>query len=104
MTKRNQDINMFAGDTKDILVTMTTDLSGATIKWALKKRLNGTQYIYKTTSSGITVSGSTFTIRLDVADTSDLSGGYYHEAEVTDALGNVSTVMTGSAKIEPSGV
>lgn len=107
MTKRNQDFSMFAGDTKDIVVTMSdsTNLTGATIAWVLRRGgVTGTVEVPKSTTSGISISNTTFTVRLSASDTANLKGRYYHEAEVTDVSGNVSTVMTGSISIEPSGV
>lgn len=106
MTKRNQNFDMFAGDTKDIIVTMTdsTNLSGASVKWSLRRGgARGPLVASKTTSSGVTTSGTSFTVRLSSADTSSLVGQFYHEAEVTDVSGNVSTVTIGEIKIEPSG-
>lgn len=100
----NQNFSMFAGDTKNINVTMTdgTPLSGSSIKWGLLKQ--GATVVSKTTSNGITVAGSVFTIKLNASDTVGFVGRYYHEAEVTDMFGNVSTVMTGFITIEKSNV
>lgn len=113
MTKKNQNFEMYAGDTKDIVITVTNangavvNLSGASVRWALKKNVSASQNAYKTTSSGVTLtspSAGVFTVRLSAGDTQGLQGRYYHEAEVTDVLGNVSTVTTGYVTIEPSGV
>lgn len=99
----NQNFTMVSGDSKNITVSMLdgVPLDGATVKWALKQ---SSTVVSKTTSSGITIAGSTFTIRLNSADTASLIGKYYHEAEVTDMFGNVSTVMTGNITIERSNV
>lgn len=107
MTKKNQDFDMYAGDTKDIVVTMSdsANIDGSTVKWGLKKSVKDTMLVSKNTGGlGITVSGTAFTVRLNPSDTLGLSGRYYHEAEVTDVLGNVSTVTVGHITIEPSGV
>lgn len=43
MTAKNQNFEMVAGDTKNIIVTVTgTDLTGASIKWAMKRSVNST--------------------------------------------------------------
>lgn len=106
MTKKNQDFEMFAGNSKDIIITMadSSGLSGATIKWVLKKSVNGQLITMKTVGGGISIGLTFFTVRLNPADTEGLSGRFYHEAELTDVLGNVSTVTTGHVTIEASGV
>lgn len=103
MTLANQNFTMIAGDTKNIVVTdvQGTNLSGSTIRWILKK---GSTILTKTTSSGITISGTTFTIRLNSSDTANLTGPYYHEARITDVAGNVSTAMKGCITFESSNV
>lgn len=112
---KKQDFKMYAGDTKDIVVTVKTasgavvDLSSASVKWALKRHTHGPHDVFKKTGGGgITITdvlGGVFTVRLNSIDTKDLhQGRYYHEAEVTDMQGNVSTVMTGTVTLEHSGV
>jgi hypothetical protein len=111
MTAKNQNFEMIAGDSHIIVVPVNFDLSGATaIKWAVKRSVSSTERpIYKELSSGITVTktgetDSEFQITLNPSDTATLKSDYYHEAEVTDAQGNVSTVMTGRISIQLSGV
>lgn len=110
MTKKNQNFEIYAGDTKDIIIAVTdaagaaVNLSGATAKWVLKKNASASNSAYKTTGNGITVVGGVVTVRMNSADTQGLQGRYYHEAEVTDVSGNVSTILTGYVTIEPSGV
>lgn len=110
---QNQDFTMSAGDSFTIVVNAKNqddsamNLNGATIKWALKRSVTSTAIINKTTSSGIAITDSTngiFKITLAPTDTTALHGYYYHEAEVTDQSGNISTVFTGTATILPSGV
>lgn len=103
---------MYAGDTKDIKVSVTDpsgvliDMTGSTIKWVLKKSPAITEnVIEKTVGSGITiVSVGNITIRLNAVDTQSLSGNYYHGCELTDLLGNVSTLLIGIATIKNSGM
>lgn len=105
MTQKNQDFEMYAGDTKKINVTATEngspmDLTGATIKWGIVK--NSVKVVSKDLTNGISITnplGGNFTITLNPADTSTINGNYYHEAEVTDSVGNISTIMTGVIKI-----
>jgi hypothetical protein len=101
MTAVNQNFSMIAGDTKSLIAAMSEDLTGASVKWALKKNVNSTENILLKTS---TVSGTDITIKLDPTDTLSLSGVYYHECEVTDQLNNVSTVFTGMCLITKSGI
>jgi hypothetical protein len=107
---KNQNFEMFAGDTKYIVVTVSNvNLTGASVKWAMKKTIfNATPDVHKdTVSGGINITDAAagkFTITLAPTDTTDISGSYYHEAEVTDAIGNVSTVLAGTVTINRSGV
>jgi hypothetical protein len=97
---KNQNFTMYSGDTKilNFTVTMTGVLTGSTIKWVLGK--GSTIYITKTTISGINISGDkTFTVTINPVDTASLYGTYLHEAEITDADGNVSTVAIGKVVI-----
>ncbi|MCU6709414.1 hypothetical protein M6D81_11930 [Paenibacillus sp. J5C_2022] len=102
----NQNFSLYAGDTLDIVVELdNVDLSAATIKWAMTT-LNGNEYlIYKQTPE-ITVDEDNGLIifRLESADTIDCLGDYYHECELTDGIGNVSTIMTGLVNMKRSRV
>lgn len=111
MTEVSQDFKMWAGDHRNLQFTVTgsdgsgQDLTGTSIKWVLKESVDSASLILKQTSgSGITVSGSVMTVALVPADTTNLAGQYYHEAEVTDGAGNVSTTSVGTGTIEKSGV
>ena len=112
MTANNQNFQMYAGDSKNIVVTCRQEdgkdlnLTGATIKWVLKKTvLAGTNDLSKATGSGITITDAVkgkFEIKLNATDTTSLLNSYYHKAEVTDSSGNVSTVLVGNAKFDKS--
>lgn len=116
MTAKNQNFEMYAGDSQVLVVPLNFDLTGAKeIKWTLKISAGSTEkLIYKEFSSnnGIEITNSgpvpedenIFQIQLNPEDTLNLKGTYYHEAEVTDNQGNVSTVMVGFPKIIISGV
>ncbi|OME86914.1 hypothetical protein BK120_08300 [Paenibacillus sp. FSL A5-0031] len=107
MAMKNQNFEMFAGDTKNVTVTVTgVDLTGASVKWAMKKSIyNAEPDVYKDTLTGVTITApDKFVIAFKPADTAALSGGFYHEAEVTDASGNVSTLLSGTITVNRSGV
>ncbi|WEK53335.1 MAG: hypothetical protein P0Y55_12145 [Candidatus Cohnella colombiensis] len=113
-TVNYQNFEMFAGDSIQIEVAVTDKgeavyLTGTTIKWALKRSVLKTANVaLKTTASGIELTDPTdgkFQVTLNAIDTVSLKPGYYyHEAEITDASGNVSTIMTGTVAIVASGV
>jgi hypothetical protein len=112
MTINNQNFEMYSGDSKIINVIVTNtdgsslDLTGATIKWGVIK--NSSRIIYKDTTSGIAINIpmtlGRFTITLNPSDTANISGIFAHEAEITDSVGDVSTVFTGVIKIITSQV
>lgn len=117
MTKFNQNVTMIAGDTVNINCVVRTgpnptdpvkDISGATIAWVLYNDPAGVVTLTKSTVSGITITsgiGGAFTVALAAGDTESVAPmNYYHEAEVTDVFGNVSTVFTGTVTIKRSRV
>lgn len=107
MTQTNQNFEIYQGDTKNIVVTVSNndgtlmDITAVSIKWRLK--IKNTISIDKTTTNGgISITDSVngkFTIHLVPSDTTSITGNFYHEAEITDVLGNVSTIFTGVAKV-----
>lgn len=118
------DFEMFAGDTKALVVSVTDDegdavsIVGADVVWQLATKrwkrerkaaiAAGTSplpqpILNKTTDDDITITngaGGVFTVTLNPLDTIELSGGYYHEAEVTLNDGTVATVLTGIVTIK----
>lgn len=106
MTELNQNFTMFQGDSKNIVVDISSDealdLTGATIKWALKKKVYSTENELLKTITDAT--NGQVIIQLEPVDTANLTGLYYHELELTDGAGNVSTIMTGNVTINKSGV
>ncbi len=112
MTATDQDLTIYSGDTAIITVTVTDsdndnaakDLTGCSVTYAIyKKRV---VYLKKTSADGggieITdADAGELTITLDPADTANLPGGEYeHEVQITDAIGNVSTVAVGTLTIK----
>ncbi len=113
MTQTGQNVEMFSGDSRTIRFTVTeadgstpVDLAGCSAKWRASRKLSGgfsaTPAISKAIGTGITVTDADageLQVALAPADTAGLSGRYYHELEITDGLGNVSTVATGTLAI-----
>lgn len=109
MTKENQNFTMWSGDDKTLEVTVVDengsvqDITGMTIDWHLARKVTTSALVQKATGgSGIVISDGSagvFQITLSAADTDDLSGKYYHEAQVTDSSGNISTVTVGTITI-----
>lgn len=101
-----QDVIMYRGDTNVIEATVYQGetstpqaITGAVIRWVLYSRI-GQIVIDKSTGTGITITnaaGGVFEVQINPADTELLPPGTYrHEAEITDALSNVNTVLTGT--------
>jgi hypothetical protein len=92
---------MFSGDSKTLSVAITdTDgqsvtLTGATCAYTIREAITSTTSLVTkaTGGNGITVSGSTVTITLSPSDTASLDGTYYHELQITDSSGHVSTAF-----------
>lgn len=116
MTSVNQDIGsssdpFYSGDTMEITVTVTNsagaavDCSSVTIVYGLDTapHSGGTPLISKASGAGdFTIGGGSnneIAFTLDPADTEDLDGTYYHEMEITNAAGDVATVLEGTVEI-----
>lgn len=112
MTRVAQNFDMIAGDTLNLNVTVydengvNKDIANSTIKWVLYDEATDTAVLTKTTSSDIAITNGLygqFTVPLSPANTVSVAPGvYYHEAEVTDSSGNVSTVLIGHVTINPT--
>lgn len=109
MTSINQNVNMYAGDTINVNFGISNSdntaasLSSASPVWIMEQNVSSGSLLRKTSDSGISISGSTITVSISPSDTIDFAGTYYHELEVTDTSGNVSTVSTGLLTIKKSG-
>jgi len=113
--RTGQDVDMIAGDTRNLNVIVYDENNGgnknianATIKWVLYDEALEVVVLNKALASGITVTNGLlgqFTVALTPANTVSLTPGvYYHEVEITDETGNVSTVLTGHITINPTRV
>jgi len=102
------DFEMFSGDSKNLVVTVkdkseaAVDLTGASISWGLARSEYASADITKSIGSGVTLTNTLngeFEITLDPTDTSGLVGSFYHEAQLIEASGDVSTVLSGKVII-----
>lgn len=108
---------MFAGDTKRLHFTLTSgppsntplDIQDTTIRWQASKgtlaRFSVIPVLTKTIGDGLEVTDAfsgTLTVELLPGDTETLKGTFYHELEITDASGDVSTAFVGEMVIKPN--
>lgn len=113
MMTQKTDFTIYQGDSKVLSVTVADEdgvavpVDGMTIRWQASPVITGGFETTATLSKdngalgGITTvtEEGVFEVELEPADTEELSGLYYHEAELTDGAGNVSTVLTGRMTI-----
>ncbi len=106
MTKTNQNFEMWAGDYKELIFTVTdassgsgTNMAGMTACWGLYSDENGTASLLKKAGA---IAGSLVTVTLIATDTDDLSGMYFHELQLTDGSNRPATVATGWGKFNKS--
>lgn len=99
---------MFKGNDKELnfVVSDVATVEGCTARWTMSDVAGGTAEITKNSESspaGITLSGKIIKVLLDSADTDDLSNipaaKYYHECELVDTDGNISTVAVGEVDL-----
>ncbi len=104
MTVTGQNIDIYKGDTKIVVVdvldssSIPVDITNCIINYVVYRMTPGTVVLNKTTSSGIAMTipaNGIFEISLDPIDTENLLGYYLHECELTDIAGNISTIFTG---------
>jgi hypothetical protein len=104
-----QNFSVIAGNSLNVKATLTEqdgtplNLDNITdIKWGFGDRLTG---VRKNLTAGITIddaANGVLTIHINADDTKDRSLAIKHELVVTDALGNVSSVLRGTITIEKS--
>ncbi len=107
MTAENQDAKMWSQDHKNLRFTVedAESLIGTTITWKMAKEVEDDYLIKKRIPNGgseaIEIDGNTFTVKLKPEDTHNREGVYYHEAEIIDVEGRISTVAVGQMRIMP---
>ena len=110
MTVTDQDIDDFtSGDSAHLVFTVTdgagalVDLTGMTARWVLSPERGMAPLIDKTSAGGgivfVDAVNGQLRVELSASDTEPLHGTYYHELEVTDAAGHVSTAARGEIYI-----
>lgn len=117
MTRENQNVVIHSGDSHTLTVTVddgatppvALNITGFTIWWwaslmnsSGKFAATATLQKDNTGGGGVAITDAVngkFQVTLAPADTAALSGDYYHEAQVRDGSGNISTVLTGKLAI-----
>ena len=106
MTKRNQDFEMWIGDHKLLIFTVEdiASIEGTTVKWKMAKSVSREPVIEKSSNSDLDINNNTFTVQLLPEDTINLDtkSDYYHEAELMDEEGNISTLSIGKVTLHPT--
>lgn len=108
MTKTSQNVGeswtYYSGDTLLIEVSVekddgsAKDLTDASVEYGISSKPGSETLVSKTTPDGVTITDAgngEIEIQIDPADTEEMDGSYYHECEVTDGSGEVSTIFTG---------
>lgn len=105
----SSDFTMYAGDTKNIEITVTDEsnvavnLTDAEIFWQMARVIGAVPSVLsKEIGAGLTVVDAVtgrFDILLDPSDTEGLSGVYHHEVRMIDGDGKVSTILQGTVTL-----
>lgn len=107
---------MFSGDSMRVNFAITDastgnalDLTGATVRWQMSRAkavgFSRTPALTKTEGGGLEIVdafGGLILVLLDPEDTEGRSGIFYHELEVQDADGDLSTAYSGTFTIKKS--
>lgn len=94
MAKINQNATLYQGDDRTLTFDVSSDITGVTIAWELRKRVGGNAVLTKVGTITNAASGD-FSVTLTDTDTADLLGDYFHKAILTDASNNTVTVSLG---------
>jgi hypothetical protein len=104
-------ITMVCGDTVQLNMAISdvngdpVDIAGMLVNWAMGKSAQGPQLLAKVTGAGIVITDSAngmIAVTLMPSDTLGLTpANYYHEFELIDGFGNISTVARGSLQLQP---
>lgn len=106
------NFSMYSGDTRRVRVTVVdtngdpVDLTGSSITWSLSSdsTATGSQAITYTLSDNVALIDAVngiFEVTIVPAATASITGDKrYHEAELTESDGTVTTVMTGTITIK----
>lgn len=106
------DFEMFQGDDIALDFAVKEDAADgepvslvgiASLRWWLSRKVTTPALVQKAIGAGVEITDAAageFTVRLEPADTEERFGTFYHEAEVIDADGKVSTVHAGEIIIK----
>lgn len=109
------DVTIFAGDDQTLEVEVfdsegeLVDLMGVqAVTWHLSRTVHHRPAIVvKSLGSGVTITDAPngrIDIAISPADTEGRQGRHYHEIEVIDEQGHVSTILTGTVTIRPTNI
>jgi len=108
VTKRNQDFDMYQGESKVVFIKLDNadgtpfDPTGATMEWWMAKTSHSSKTLQKTIGSGLILSTGGVNISLESEDTYDLKPEiWYHELKVTSPSG-LSVVTVGAVHLRPA--
>lgn len=114
MTQVNQDVILYAGDDKELIVTIydeddnIIDLTGlVSAQWILKKKATDeNEILNKSLANDIAITSATegiLTITFNAADTQEIQPRtYYHELRIENSNNKIGTVFVGSFIINPT--
>lgn len=98
-----RDITIFAEDTAPILLTLPCDLSGCSVAWGASAT-PGQAVLVSAAAQILDATAGICMVELDAVDTAGLAGLYYYEAEVTDPMGVIKTLLSGRLLVRPDTV
>ncbi len=107
MTTTRQNLELWAGDHKKLVFIFEHPINLAegvdTVKWAMSASNKSNPVVEKSSDNGsseVEVKKDRFIVKLVPGDSENLDPGvYYHEAELTDGDGNISTVAVGEIRL-----
>lgn len=109
MTIQSQNFEIHAGDTKQVIITVTDEndailpLSGYDITWVMYRQTSKEEVLRKELGDGITVptpSNGQIVIGFLPTDTADIvPNTYSHECEISSGPDDIATICTGTVKI-----
>ena len=108
MSKRNQDFDLYAGESKVIFIKLDNadgtpfDPAGSMMEWRLAKTSHSDATLQKTLGSGLILSTGGVNVVLDSADTYDLRPEiWYHELKVMTG-DKVAVTTVGHVHLRPA--
>lgn len=101
----NFTLEEYSSDEVDF--TYAGDLTGCSLRWFMQYNVRSSMpLVEKTTANGVTIKStsptqSIFSVSLSNQDMAPIGPGtYYHQATMTDALGNENPIVHGSVTVD----